>query len=291
MIRNLLTLLVGSVLFQSCMESDPPIVFTDNATLLVDTVYTTASVPDAQDVAIVVEDLTGVRCSSCPKAAKAAKTIKEQYGERVVVIGNYPTEPKNLTTPVSGYEDLRTDQAQLIATNVYGFSNQLPGGGVNRKVFDGQTRINTNFNTWGNAASQLVSLKSVVNIDVEKKQTSDSTFEIKGVFSFTGTPSFDPFVSVFLLEDGIKHPQTIEDGSQDKEYSHKHVVREMYTPYNGTPLLKAIDPSAERGVVVEKSWAVTIPSNVNVSNASLVIMVNQNDASNKEVLQCKEVKL
>jgi hypothetical protein len=276
----------------SCEENLPPIDFSDSSDVKVDTVYQImeSEMPEQQDQTIVVEDLTGVRCNNCPKAADIAKQIKEDNPDRAVVIGIYPEEPRNLSFPYDGYEDLRTEVSQRIAADIYGFSNQLPGGGVNRKLFSGQTSINTSFNTWINFANQIMPNKSAVNIDLEVSSESDSLIELGSVFTFFESPENPVFLSIMLLENNISHPQTTTTGT-DNAYVHQHVLRAMYTPHNGEPLLKQGDLAPERGVRVERSWEFIIPENVNKNEASLVVMLNYNAENNKEILQCKEIKL
>jgi ABC-type sulfate transport system substrate-binding protein len=47
----------------------------------------------------------------------------------------------------------------------------------------------------------------------------------------------------------------------------------------------------EAGTVIEKGWELNIPQNVNPEKASIVVLVNYNDGNNKEVIQCRELKL
>ena len=85
----------------SCKESNPPIDFGKaGVTLLNDTIYTLASgdIPVAENRAILIEDLTGVRCPNCPQAADVAKHIEDTMSStEVFIVGLYPQEPKNLT--------------------------------------------------------------------------------------------------------------------------------------------------------------------------------------------------
>lgn len=185
MVKHLV--LFVSVLFVfGCKESLPPINFDEDLTLLKDTTYVLAEgdIPAAEDQTIVVEDLTGVRCSNCPKAAETAKNIKDQFGSKAVVIGIYPEEPKNLAFPYPGFPDLRTKVSQQVAADIFQFSNQLPGGGVNRRKFSGQTAINNSFNTWVNSSNIVDGEKSAINLSLDKRAVNDSTYELLGEFCF-----------------------------------------------------------------------------------------------------------
>lgn len=280
--------------FASCVENPPPVNLGKDKTVIQnDTIYklSEANIPNADPQNILIEDMTGVRCSNCPKASKAAKAVKDTFGDRVVILGLYSTSPDNLTWPFSGYEDLRRPDAQLIGTNIYNFQNQLPAGGVNRRLFAGQSSLNYDYKLWMDGAIQLYHENSIVNLQLTKEQVDDTTFNIGAKITFTSTPDYDPFVSIALLEEGIPHPQTQPTGVDDMNYIHYHVMRTMYTPYNGEPIFKTGDIEPERGVVVERVWQIVVPDYVDVNKASVALFLNYNDANSKEVLQCMEIEL
>ncbi|MEY2924751.1 MAG: hypothetical protein RLZZ337_1299 [Bacteroidota bacterium] len=290
MIKNL-TFLVGLVLLLGCEESLPPIDFSQTTGEFQYAVLSESDIPAPQDKTIVVEDLTGVRCSNCPKAAETAKNIKDKYKDKVAVVSIYPQEPKNLTTPYATFPDLRTDFAQLIASNLFGFSNQLPGGGINRRLFPGQSSLNIPFNTWINSADQIETEKALVNLTLSKTEVADKEYVITTDIVFTDRPVSNPFITILLTEDNIAHPQTTTTGT-DQAYMHEHVLRSMYTPYNGSPVFSATSSLApDRGISAKKSWEITIPDFVNVEEASIIVYINYNADDNKEIIQCQEIKL
>lgn len=288
-----LILFVG---FFACKEAEPPINFIQEETLtLVDTCYRLANteIPLPQKRGILLEDLTGVRCVACPNAANVAKETKEAITNNpVVVLGLYTNFPKSLTTPFGGYKDPRSETAQLIGTNIYNFGNILPAGGVNRKLFSGETSININYETWQGKANNFSDNNSIVNLELVSEQKDDTTFSVQANFVFTLEPTTEPFYSMFLLENDINHPQYYSGGT-DSAYTHQHVLRKAYTPYNGEPLLSN-NTNCEfvyAGTVIKKGWELIIPQNVNLQKASIVVLVNYNDGNNKEVIQCRELKL
>jgi hypothetical protein len=297
MIKNLLVF--GFIILAfACTESNPPILLEcdKNASVVLnDTCYnlSSADIPDADFRGILIEDLTGVRCVACPNAADAAAAIKSnETTNPVVVLGLYPIDPQSLTFPIDDYLDMRTEVAQLIGTNIFSFSNILPAGGVSRKVFSGETSVNIGYAKWASNSNTFTGEKGIVNIEMDKEFVDDSTVNVQGVFTFTEAPVENPFVTVMILEDNIKHPQYYSGGT-DKEYKHKHVVRKTITQYNGDPLLTPDSDcsSIEKGTVFEKGWQIVLPSDVDPENASVVAFINYNAASNKEVIQCLELKL
>ena len=292
--KSIMLFLVFSVFF-SCKEAEPPINFNEKSLVLVDTCYQldVSEIPSPDYRAILIEDLTGVRCVACPNAAEAAKEIKDAATKNpVIILGLYPRFPKSLTTSFGGYSDMRTDEAQLIGTNLFNFGNVLPAGGVNRKRFDGESSININYDTWRNKSNKFLDQKSIVNIGLTKEEKNDTTFKIQADFIFTSEPASEPFYSLFLLENNINHPQYYSGGT-DSTYVHQHVLRKAYTPYNGEPILSGNSncTNVNQGTAIEKGWEIIIPKNVNAENASIVVLINYNDGDNKEVVQCRELKL
>lgn len=291
--KKLTIILAIAAAWSGCKESIPPIVFGESETLtLKDTSYIlpASSIPEAQYRGVLIEDITGVKCVACPNAAAAAAQLKENATTNpVVILGLYPTGFRALTFPFPDYVDPRTEVAQNVAANIYQFAS-LPAGGVNRVVFEGETKRDISFNTWANRTRSFDGEKASVNLNVTVDQVNDSTFNVNGDFVFMEKTEAEPFVTIFLLEDNIKHPQYYSGGT-DKEYKHKHVVRKAYTPYNGTPLLSGDITETSKGLKVEKGWQIVVPQGVVVDESSVAVFLNYNNDENKEVIQCTEVKL
>ena len=176
-----------------CQESIPPV----NMELVKGLVYDTtmrvplSQLPSADNRVLLIEDVTGVRCTGCPNAAQIAADIKDNStAGGVVIVGVYPTTPKSLTTYISPYEDLfyqarlTSELSQLIAQNIYMVGGTLPGGGLNRKILDG--KINVDYNTWLNHANSLKYLKAIVNLETNLSFINDSTAKLRSRALFVG---------------------------------------------------------------------------------------------------------
>lgn len=286
-----LAVLIAGVV--SCKESLPPIDFSEPVKVLIDSAYT---VENAESIkvtnrGVLIEDLTGVRCVNCPDAAAAAAGIKSNdENNTVVILGLYTTAPTQFVTPFPGYQDLTTDAAQNIGSNIYAFSNILPAGGVNRTPLTEGDPLNVSYSQWQSLANRFAEDSAIVNIETSHMFVNDSTVEFIGNFEFREDASAEPFVAIFLLENDIVHPQYYSGGT-NYDYIHKHVVRKAYTAYNGIPLFGAETGLAIKGGGLKKGWELNIPGYVDAEKASLVVVVSYNDGENKEVIQCTEVKL
>lgn len=276
-------LLLGFVSFTSCKESLPPIDFAETEPFITET-YVLGSVSQPpQEKHVLIEDLTGVRCPNCPAAAERASEIKNANPNRVHIVAHYTKQPVNLTFPFPN-EDKTTDEATLIYTNIFG-SPALPGGGVNRRPLTGETNLNQVHNHWASSANVILKETSNVVVEPQITQVDDSTLFLQSTFTFLEELEGNTFVSIMLLEDDIEGSQLTDTGD-NHHYIHEHVLRKMYTPYNGTILFS----NAEKGRVLKGEWNLEIPKNVNIEHASVLLIVNRNDAENKEVIQVMGVK-
>src|SRR5688572_24500027 len=71
--------------FLSC-EEEPPFIDFSPPYKTKDTTYINLTIPPAQNKAVLIEDITGVRCVNCPDAAKKARDIVTAKTEDSVVV-------------------------------------------------------------------------------------------------------------------------------------------------------------------------------------------------------------
>jgi len=279
-----------------CKEVPPFIDYSIKGIGLRDTTYMNVTVPPANNTVIFMEDLTGVRCNNCPKAALKIKEISVANPENVVAVAAYPWALKTLMDPYPGSEVLNTNEADDIFKNIYLSPSGIPGGGVNRKVFNG-TSINTSISQWsGNAdiikvqESPVVIARELLKYDSISKK---ARIRVKVVFTKNYTEALN--ISVFLIESKILSKQLLPDlaGTIDDKYEHNHVLRKAVTSYNGIPL--KIDAATTgnylSGRTFEKDFEVILNERWKWNNCGFVILVNRFDDNSKEVLQASELNL
>jgi len=292
---KLLTFVLGVIILSGCKEIPPFIDFSVKVEGLTDTTYV-GSAPAAVLTTIYIEDLTGVRCNNCPKAADKIKEIyTANPGVPFVAMGVYPYALSNLTSPYPGGDTLNTGVADDIFNNVYNSPSAIPTGGVNRKLFAGETSLNISYNKWsGNAdivkleESPIVLSGQVVSYDIA---TRKARVKVKVTFSKKYDPALN--LSVYLTENGIISKQTMPNGSLNDTYEHNHALRKAVTPYNGIPLKINAQTLGmyEAGRVFEKEFEVELRSKWVKDKCAFVILVNRFDAASKEVLQATELEL
>jgi hypothetical protein len=268
----------------SC-EEVPPFIDFGAKEQTKDTTYITSNIPAPQHKAVLIEDITGVQCNNCPKAATKAKEIITQKTEdSVVLIGVYTTHLPNFTTPYSGFPDL-TNMYSFQIVDALGAPTGLPSGYVDRAIISPQTVRFNAYTTWGNLANTRLKLKTKVNIEIEKTLSANLvTAKLK--LTYTENESSTHKYSLFLTENNVESKQAMPDGAKPKDdYIHNHVLRYAFGLSTGNPLKESL----VAGRVFEKELSYEIPSNIVPANCYLVCVVT--DAITNEVVNVRQISL
>jgi Outer membrane protein Omp28 len=268
----------------SC-EEVPPFIDFGATEQTKDTTYITSNIPAPQHKAVLIEDITGVQCNNCPKAATKAKEIITQKTEdSVVLIGVYTTHLPNFTTPYSGFPDL-TNMYSFQIVDALGAPTGLPSGYVDRAIISPQTVRFNAYTTWGNLVNTRLKLKTKVNIEIEKTLTANLvTAKLK--LTYTENESSTHKYSLFLTENNVESKQAMPDGAKPKDdYIHNHVLRYAFGLSTGNPLKESL----VAGRVFEKELSYEIPSNIVPANCYLVCVVT--DAITNEVVNVRQISL
>jgi hypothetical protein len=292
---NSFVVLFSISLFVGCKETPPFIDFTKKVKGLIDTTYTISSIPASVLKKIYIEDITGVRCPNCPKAAVKIHEISDANPNNVVALGVYPLALTNLMNPYPGFTVLNTLEADDIFANVYNSPSAIPTGGVNRKIFSGETVINVSYNKWA-GFSDIVKLEEspvIITTEITKLDTINDKARVSVKVLFTKKYDESVNLSVFLTESKILSRQIMPDGKEKDDYEHNHVLRKAITNFTGIPLKLNLTTNGnyEAGRVFEKEFEVDLDSKLKIENCGFVILVNRFDANSKEVLQAAEIDL
>jgi hypothetical protein len=277
----------------SCKEIPPFINFNEDVVLLKDTTYVTSPVPVAQDQNILIEDISGVRCSNCPDAAEVAHNLLDKNPNRIVVSTIHPSILASFTTPFktknySNATDFRTVEGTNVVTELIGEPLGLPSGAINRTKFDAETEVSMSENKWPGYVKDLLANKAVVNLelDVEKDTTNrTATVRIKAIF--TEKVEEPVYLSVLITESHIINPQLTDTGIVE-QYEHNFVLRKSLSSHFGNLLSQEI---TEVGKTFEKGYELDIDDAWCFQNCSIVVLVNRHGTNNKEVLQVKSYDL
>ena len=292
--NKIIFLLLIFVIFFGCKEIPPVINFEKTNADLLDTTYIISSVPDNVKTMVLIEDLTGVNCSNCPKAADKIKTIKSQNQGKVISIAEYPWSLSNLTAPWTGFDTLNSKEADDIFINIYNNPPGIPTGGVNRKMYNGETALWVSYFNWAGYADLVKNedSKCIISTEVINKDTILCTAKVKVKVIFTQQYDKQLNLTVYLTENNIISKQHMPDGTKNDNYIHSHALRKAITPYNGVPLkINIITNNYEKGRVFEKEFELKLHAKWKMRNCEVISLVNRFDSDSKEILQADELTL
>jgi hypothetical protein len=283
----------------SCKEEAPAINFRPDSKVE-DTTYITTSIPVAQEKAILLEDISGVKCVNCPDAAVIAQSLITTYPHRVNVVTIQPliTGLESLTKPIdhSGVKtrnDMRTEAAANICTMV-GIPNSLPSGYVNRKKISGKLDPVLSRDEWTSVVQSELLDSTPVNIDLSAEYDQASTeMKVTVVVTYTRAVTGANYLSLAIVEDSIVDAQERKEGIDiiyDQDYLHRHTMRDMLTNHTGdllntTSEITLVPGRVFRKVYRKKITAYTIPRSFQITGYI------HEDAASKYVLHSGETKV
>ena len=192
----------------------------------------------AENRNIVIEEFTGIDCTSCPQGHKLATQFHDQNPPGDVFIVNINSGPYAVPDAV-GDIDLRSTWGTALAnqSNLIGY----PAVIVNRHVFPGfemnpgGTAMYAN-NASFNAAEHILTQTAYVNVAAEaiiNLGTRELTVVVE-VYYTGNSPLATNKINVALLQNDIEGPQSGGIGNQDQvlpngNYNHQHVLRHLLT--------------------------------------------------------------
>lgn len=213
--------------------------------------------------AVLIEDLTGQRCSNCPTGTDIINGIIETYGEDNVIAVGIHCGPLGFAGN-SKRVGLMTDTGVEYYTHwANGTNLEQPSAIFNRKKGP-----STSLNNWAAEVGLIISEKANLSVDIANAydaKTRTLTTKV-GAFGVNGTVSGK--LQVWIVEDGIKAMQLMPpDGDLNAEYIHNHVFR---AAVNGT---WGEEVTVKEGETTTKDYSYVLPETWNAENISVVAFV------------------
>jgi hypothetical protein len=287
--RVVICLGVVLALFAGC-EEVPPFIDFSQPRKITDTSYMVSPVPAAQHKAVLIEDITGVRCVNCPNAAaKIRDIISAKTEDSVIAIALYPW-PTNTnsnfgnTAPYTGFPKLANDTSTQIVEGL-GIPGALPSGYVDRHIFAPQTERPLNsVGSWASFVDQRLKLPTPVNI-ILNKTVSGRKIGIDVKLQYTKDVAGTHKFALYLVEDKIVSRQKGPSGEMDA-YLHNHALRYTFDLALGRPL----NATLVAGRVFEKHYEYEIPLGYNIDNCHVICVIL--DSSNSDdVVNARKINL
>ena len=277
---------IVALLLSGCEETPPQIDFSIPVVPLKDSTYIDP-VPAPQHKAVLIEDITGVRCINCPDAAlKAKDIIAQKSSDSVVVMALYPIDigQDGNTFPYPGVPQLGNNLSKLIVETL-GKPIGMPNGYIDRKTFSGKLDKIISYTEWIGFVNQRLREKTPVNIGIKKEiNNRNLKVEIKLQYNTNALAGANHKYAIYIIEDGIVSTQKTQSG-ENANYVHNHVLRYAFGLGIGNPLTQTTVP----GRTYVKQYEYEMPVEYVIDNCHVVCVVLDNVT--EEVINVREIDL
>lgn len=230
---------------------------------------------------VLIEEFTGVRCVNCPAGSQAIETLLGIHGERLIAVSIHAGF---FSPPYDSASEFRTPEGNNLL-NYLGSPLGFPTAVVNRRKFAGEENLQIGQGKWAGYIAEELLAPPTVKIGLTRTYDAatrrlELTSKLFVQETITGE---DLRLSVMLLESGPVGRQLTPQGEQ-ADYVHKHVLRTMLSPYDGSP----IDEPFTSGAEITRTFNYTIPDGWVAEKCRLVVFVSRNSGT-KDVLQAHEI--
>ena len=278
LIKYSFSLLIAGTFMTSCDKVDEP--FTKQ--VFIDTTHV------EHQKRVLLEDYTGHMCTNCPTAAVIAEKLKNNYGDKLVLLSIHAGPFAN--APGGDFADDFTTEAGDAWDTYFGISNVgNPKGMVNRIGYPILDHILAP-DGWSGAVSKALKESAKVDLRITNTYNAD-TRKLTSTIDIEFVETFDENLKliVVLCESGIIAPQKNNDKTIGPtpiifDYEHNNMLRASITTGTwGVPI-------AEEGTVnpetLQKSFNYTLGSAFNADKCKVVAFIY--DTETNEVLQVAE---
>ena len=261
--------------FWACDENEPtiPCLSCDNE----------VNVVEPTDQKILIEEFTGVRCVQCPAGSDEIQNLLGIHGSQLIAVSIHAGFFSN--PYLQSRENYRIPEGESL-NDFLDFPSAFPSASINRKLFQNENDLQLGRNSWGGLIQQEKARKSPLALDLQLDYDAGTrqlktTATIQAAEVLEGTYRY----SVMVVENNIVDYQLTPDSIRH-DYVHKHVLRDMMTPFNG----EAIEVAFTAGSTLTREHQMVLPVTWVADEVSVVVMVHQ-DSPGREVIQVEEVGL
>ena len=250
--------------------------------------------PDSDRV-VVIEKLTGVRCSNCPGGSAELRRIKDSlFSGNVAIVGIHSSLLAN-PYPDSKY-DFRAPFNDEIQ-DYLGIPFGKPSAYINRQYYDEESSraiLFTDSGSWAPYIAQELESPSALDMDA-LHVFNPETRELNISLSITAKSLLEGRyrLTVYLTESDIIDPQLDQTEGVIEDYKHNFVLRQVLTNVTGDVLPDVLIPDQP----INRTFNFIIPEEDgwwNVSNMNAIAFVTSYDVENpdiREVLQAVQFDL
>ena len=235
------------------------------------------------DRKVLVEELTGVRCTNCPDGARTLLSLQSAKGsDKLIIVSNHSAGVFSLPYNDSKY-DFRSAEALSMSTYV-GQATGFPTAAVNRVLPANAIDTYVGAGQWASLVDQQLSKPNVVNMVLDARFDSltrrvSLSIEVVPLVDL----SEEHRITVLFTQDKMVDVQ-LDNGVKIKDYEHRHVLRGVAS----SPVGDIISQPFEAGKKITLQYTYTLPDTWKEKDCSVVAFVHHGGTPNKEVLQVAE---
>ena len=237
---------------------------------------------------VLIEDFTGQMCGNCPNAHRHAATLKQTYGENLIVIAVHSTGFAT-PVPVLGFPiDFRTPMGDELALYYEASNAGLPVGIVNRREWNGSPM--TRYANWGTLVSTVLAEDPKLGITLSNTYDEGTRkADIQADLEYFTAGDADHRIVAVITEDSLisKQYDFSIPAQEVGEYVQNHVLRTSITP--GTWGIPVKGNTIFLGEKIGHSFSITLDPSWRADKCHVVVYVINNRT--REVLQVEEAKI
>ncbi len=219
--KTIVTVLFALLIITSCDKVDDPFDVPHNGG--------NNTTPEAQK--ILLEDLTGFRCTNCPQAHDIATNLYNVYGDQLIIVSVHGSAQFSTPSSSGPYStNFQTPAATHYYTDFFD-SPGLPTGAVNRRIISDSRTVAPS--AWGEIINPMIQTTAPANLSIDVMSYNEATRVVEVDITMTITSemaSGNYFMTAYLVEDSIYDWQ-LNNGVDIENYLHRHVLRDNI---NGT---------------------------------------------------------
>ncbi len=240
--------------------------------------------PVAPKRRVLVEELTGVRCTNCPDGARTLLSLQSTFGkENLILVSNHSAGTFSFPYPDSKFK-FNFPEGQAMADYI-GQPIGFPTAAIGRFHLNGEKSPFASASLWAGLLNSEFAKDYGLGLFI--KTTYNPTARQVGIevlMDPTQTLEGENRLSVVITQDSIVDPQ-LDSGTKIKEYVHRHVLRGVVTSATGD----LIDEPLMAGTLLSRKYTFTLPDDTWVAkHCSVVAFVHHSGTPDKEVLQAAE---
>lgn len=182
----------------------------------------------------IIEKYTGVRCLNCPNADIAINAAVAGYGDKLIAVAIH--DSSSFTRPIGDTPRLSTEDGNAWS-NFFGVraAGEYPSALINRTPNGTAWDLFTPTSGINSRVDNIVNNDAQVAVAVDAK-SGDNAVAINVNLEFLQSVSDQLSVTLLIMEDGLVVTQRQSDGSDDENYVHNHVLRDVITDIWGADI-------------------------------------------------------